>query len=126
MESVPDLIGLQLRGSEGAALTLPVSRLSKLLDIADNRIDTLLAPDDVIFHFGDSTIAVLTLRRQAEKASEFCVRLLDRLVRTYLIDGEVLEVTANIGIVPGFLLSEGPDEGIKLMELAIADADARA
>jgi diguanylate cyclase (GGDEF)-like protein len=78
--------------------TLSLGLGDKLLAAVGRRINSAIGERDFAAHFGSDEFAVIQLGEQPQAAAALAARLTDLIGRSYIIDGQLLNIGATIGI----------------------------
>ncbi|WP_415914788.1 putative bifunctional diguanylate cyclase/phosphodiesterase [Rhodopseudomonas palustris] len=87
-----------------------------LLGLVAKRIRSAVGAGDVVARLEADKFGIIqTGRPQAQSADALAIRLVDLIGRSYLLDGQLINVAASIGVV---LLSDGVDDADNVMKNA--------
>ncbi len=94
-----------------------------LLGLVARRIRATVTDEDVVVRlYGDQFAIIQHARPQPQSAINLAKRLRDLLSRPYMLEGQLIDVTANVGIAPLAQAVADVDQAIKHADLALRRA----
>ncbi|MCG6205755.1 GGDEF domain-containing protein [Rhodopseudomonas sp. HC1] len=91
-----------------------------LLGLVARRIRATATDEDIVVRvYGDQFAIIQQARPQPDSAIQLAKRLRDLLSRPYMLEGQLIDITANVGIAPLAQAVTDVDQAIKNADLAL-------
>ena len=94
-----------------------------LLRVVADRVRSAVGPSDLVTRFGGDEFGIIQIgRQQPEASAALAKRLLDLLSRSYIVEGQLLNIGASIGIALIPADGRDSDQILKNADLALSRA----